>query len=155
MHLQFLGENNQEIKPKWGTTATSWHTVLWNIMFVRTPMFAVSWKLECHTSHLSLFLYTHIYIYCILQQLPEFSGALLDSCWQRDFNFPSKCLDTLEYRSWGLFQQARFAVMGDGSLYPSENHSRWNLKPSLYHKCSKKPNNTAFCMCNDNLMHLY
>lgn len=56
------------------------------------------------------------------------------------------CLDTEEYRGWGLFQQARFAVMGDGSLYPSENHSRWNLKPSLYHKCSKKSTNEGQCL---------
>lgn len=36
--------------------------------------------------------------------------------------------------------------MGDGSFYPSENHSRRNLKPSLYHKCSKKSKNEEQCL---------
>ena len=45
----------------------------------------------------------------------------------RGFNFPTKnALTRLgeEDRGWGLFQPAWFAaVMGDGSLRPSENHA--------------------------------
>lgn len=124
------------------------------------PMFAGSWKLPIVINAMPHVLHLHMY-FAFLQQLPGLCQALLDGCCQCDFNFPSKLLDTQEYRGWGLFQQARFAVMGDGSLYPSEKSSRWNLKPSLYCAARNlKGWRTLFytallSICDGSLMHMY
>lgn len=141
MHLQFLKGNNKKIKPKWGqycnilTYCPLEHHLCENAN--------VCDALKIRMPHAPPFLIL-LLLYIDFASYNSFHSSVTH-CWTAADNviliFPRNVLTHRNIRGWGLFQQARFAVMGDGSLYPSENHSRWNLKPSLYHKCSKKSRN--------------
>lgn len=118
----------------------------------------------CHISHLSRWWGFFCFVCFCLFVYSSFMGRRVwgwYSVIRRDLIFPLRMhwLDSERERDrgWGLFQPAWFAVMGDGSLQPSENHALWNSKPSLYYfqvQWEKWARGTvSFCDCCDQLLY--